>query len=305
MNSSSKNKVVILVSTYNGEKYLAEQLDSIIAQKGVNIEIMVRDDGSTDETIKILDDYKKRGFLDWYTGENIGSAKSFLDLLKNAPDANYYAFSDQDDVWLPEKINKAVTVLESKDYDGPKLYFGNQYCWRNGEIAGRVKEEMPSFDKYDCTVMNPTFGCTQVFNKELIELIRSHFPSFIWSHDYLVYLVAMYFGEVYYDHEAYMKYRLHGDNQNGAGNTFRELWHNRYKAFKNILNDHNREYMLQDFLTKYGNIINEDDREIVEIPAYYRKDLNSFFRLLFSKKYGFHRLENDFWLKLRILIHHF
>ena len=93
-------KVTILLSSYNGETYLDEQLESIEAQKDVQTRILVRDDGSTDHTCDILDQWQQKTNLKWYCGENIGPARSFMDLLRQAGDSYYYAFSDQDDYWL-------------------------------------------------------------------------------------------------------------------------------------------------------------------------------------------------------------
>ena len=81
--------VCILMSTYNGEKYLKEQIESLKTQQGVSVSILVRDDGSTDSTKQILEYYKNQGVLDWYTGENLKSARSFLDLVYRAPDSEY------------------------------------------------------------------------------------------------------------------------------------------------------------------------------------------------------------------------
>ena len=77
-------KVLVLLSTYNGEKYLKEQIDSVLAQKNTDVSILVRDDGSTDKTLEILEKYKKDGKLEWYTGKNLKPAKSFLNLVRCA-----------------------------------------------------------------------------------------------------------------------------------------------------------------------------------------------------------------------------
>lgn len=119
-------KFEILMSTYNGEKYLREQLDSILAQTNVNVHITIRDDGSSDGTADILDDYQEKypNKITVYSKGNIrkGYAKSFIELLKLAiPDADYYAFADQDDVWLPEKCYVAAKKLE-KCSNEVKLY---------------------------------------------------------------------------------------------------------------------------------------------------------------------------------------
>ena len=83
-------KVCILLSTYNGEKYLEEQLESLIKQENVEIDILVRDDGSSDNTHNILNKWQERGLLKWYTGNNKGYAKSFMDLVQNSGDYDYY-----------------------------------------------------------------------------------------------------------------------------------------------------------------------------------------------------------------------
>ena len=79
------DSAVILMSTYNGEKYIREQLDSIFNQTGIKIKVVVRDDGSTDTTQAILKQYEKKYDLTWYTGDNLKSARSFMDLIYNAP----------------------------------------------------------------------------------------------------------------------------------------------------------------------------------------------------------------------------
>ena len=112
-------KVCVLMSTYNGEKYLKEQLDSILNQNSIIVDILIRDDGSTDKTLNILDEYnKKYNNIRYYTGENLKSAKSFLDLLFTAGEYDYYSFSDQDDVWDRDKLLVAVSKLK----EGYNLY---------------------------------------------------------------------------------------------------------------------------------------------------------------------------------------
>ena len=108
--------VTVLMSTYNGETYLKEQIDSILAQEGIRVKLLVRDDGSKDSTQQILDDYSKRGLLEWYKGENLKSARSFMNLVDTVSlDADYYAFSDQDDFWEKDKLSRAIDMLNQFD----------------------------------------------------------------------------------------------------------------------------------------------------------------------------------------------
>ena len=110
-----KEKVLVLMSTYNGEQYLQQQIDSIITQKNVDVELLVRDDGSTDKTIDILKDYQQKGLLSYYAGENLKPQLSFLHLLRHAPECKYYAFADQDDVWLEDKLSSGIEAICSHD----------------------------------------------------------------------------------------------------------------------------------------------------------------------------------------------
>ena len=104
--------VVVLLSTYNGERYLRQQLESLINQKEVAVRILVRDDGSSDGTVKILDEFSADKKLEYYRGNNIGAADSFIDLLFSAPISSFYALCDQDDIWDDDKLSVAVKRLE-------------------------------------------------------------------------------------------------------------------------------------------------------------------------------------------------
>lgn len=103
-----KQNILVLMSTFNGEKFIREQIESILAQENVNIKLLVRDDGSTDKTLDILNEYKNKGKLNYYIGKNLGPQLSFMHLLQNAPYCEYYAFADQDDVWLKDKLSTAI-----------------------------------------------------------------------------------------------------------------------------------------------------------------------------------------------------
>nr|WP_303104047.1 glycosyltransferase [Megamonas funiformis] len=155
------------MSTYNGENYLEEQIESLRKQKDVDIKILVRDDGSKDNTVKILEKYKKEGILDFYKGNNVGYAKSFLHLLTNNIEADYYAFCDQDDVWLPDKLIKAIEKINENEK--PSLY---------ASALKRVDENLKflgiqSFKNLKLTLgaeftRHRLAGCTFVFNKRWI-----------------------------------------------------------------------------------------------------------------------------------------
>lgn len=247
-------KVQILMSTYNGENYLREQIDSILGQEYGSIEILIRDDGSTDETLSILKEYEAaHENIRYYAGENIGAAQSFFDLMKNADkEADYYAFSDQDDVWLPEKITRAIKWLESEGGEIPLLYAGKttpaDEQLNEMQIKRQQAQIKPSFG--NALVENVCVGCTEVFNRALLELVIKKLPEFTVMHDWWLYLSAAAFGKVIFDKEAHILYRQHANNQIGMQCTRYGELRNRIKNFRKS-NGVLRKQALQ-FRTVYG-----------------------------------------------------
>lgn len=215
-----ENTISVLMSTYNGEKYVKEQIDSILAQKGdFNLELLVRDDGSTDKTQEILDEYMSKGKLNWYTGENLGPARSFYELIFKCKESNYYAFADQDDFWNSDKLDRGIKHL---DYytDTPSLYFSNA-CLVDSELnkLGRnVYKNAPALDIYTLSVAGGLLGCTMIFNNELRKQIIKNrkSPKMIMHDFYLALLCKTIGGKIIYDKEASMKYRQHAQNVVGV-----------------------------------------------------------------------------------------
>ena len=223
--------VTVLMSTYNGEKYLEEQIDSIVKQEGVNIKILVRDDGSTDGTQKMLDQFQEKGILHWYTGHNLRSAKSFLDLVSCAPMSDYYAFCDQDDVWNSDKLYRAISKLEClKDDSKPKLYCSNY------QLVDAELENLPDNGHISTVTFNAALvsscctGCTVVFDRKLLEILKIGSPKVVVMHDDWVHKVCLAVGgTVIYDDYKSLKYRQHGANVDGGV-------HNVRSKFQNIFN---------------------------------------------------------------------
>ncbi len=210
-------KVVVLLSTYNGEKYLKEQIDSLTSQQDVDVEILVRDDGSTDRTKDMLDVWSKEGILTWYTGENLKPARSFLDLLEKAPEADYYAFCDQDDYWLPDKLSTAVSMLQENQSRAALYFCQTQLVDSNlNKIKSVIINPLLTFG--ESLVYHFIGGCTMVFNKSLRNLVLQYKPSFLSMHDVWVYKVALALGaNIYFDSTPHILYRQHGGNVIGQG----------------------------------------------------------------------------------------
>lgn len=217
--------VYVVMSTYNGEKYLKEQIDSILDQTYTEIRIIIRDDGSTDSTVDIIEEYaNKYENICYYLGENIGVANSFYDLLKQIPDdVDYIAFSDQDDVWFPNKIEDAVSRL--KYIDVPALYCSRtQLVDANlNLIEDGLRKKTPRITFGNAVIENVCTGCTMVINRRLYRGIKSRLPQNSIIHDWWIYMVAVCFGRVVYSDVPHIYYRQHGGNEIGLDNNRLDL----------------------------------------------------------------------------------
>jgi glycosyltransferase involved in cell wall biosynthesis len=217
MRDSAAMNVLVLLSTYNGVAFLRQQVDSILNQaldEGM-LSLLVRDDASCDQSIAILEE-RHDPRIDIMAGCHIGAKESYLSLLAAARhrDADYIAFADQDDVWLAGKLQRAVDRLRS--LRGPALY-----CSALKLVDARLRPfdrfvypGTPNFEAAFLT--NCVTGCTCVVNRELLRLLQELPRSGqILMHDWWLYLVAVAFGTVIYDHESRVLYRQHDANQVG------------------------------------------------------------------------------------------
>ncbi|WP_051523393.1 glycosyltransferase family 2 protein [Prevotella sp. MA2016] len=211
-------RVTVLLSTFNGEKYIEEQLVSVRNQKGVNIQIVVRDDGSSDNTCKILEEWHEKDYLTWYRGRNLKSARSFLDLLKNSGDSDFYAFCDQDDVWLEDKLISGIQKLEIQLEEKPSLYFSNyQMVDSNLNKIETPLKDIIYPDIYHSIISNEVTGCTLIINKALRDIINTYNPEFISMHDDWIYNVCISIGGiVVFDTKPHIFYRQHSNNVVGG-----------------------------------------------------------------------------------------
>ncbi len=219
----------ILLSTYNGELYLREQLDSILAQSCTDWTLLVRDDGSTDGTLKIINDYSAR-FPDRIkvisdSLGNLGVTKSFGTLLE-ASKSEYVMFSDQDDYWLKDKISismDAMHKLEEKYAQMPLLVHTdlsvadsnlniiNKSLREYSNLPVEILESSPCF----FPLSNPVTGCTALFNAKVRDMSLP-FTEKTEMHDVWVGLVAVKNGKLLYVKQPTILYRQHGHNVCGA-----------------------------------------------------------------------------------------
>ena len=276
----------ILLPTYNGEKYLKEQIDSILNQTYKNIRLIISDDCSKDSTPKILEEYRRKDErIELYLQkENIGVVKGIEFLLKKVK-SNYYMLADQDDVWLPMKVEKSIETLKKENAD---LVFGDL------EVVDQDLRTMyPSFgdfmllnrkiNKYINSykvnyLYNCVTGCTVLSKKEFIEkILPIPTESKYLIHDHWIGLVVALNGKLAYMPEKYIKYRQHGNNQVGTD----KISH----GFKNI--EQVRELFINVKLGVFGTYVNNKEKFSKELQEQNEKALNYYKDIKDKKNFNF------------------
>jgi glycosyltransferase involved in cell wall biosynthesis len=298
------NKVQVLMSTYNGELYVAEQINSILSQREVETSILVRDDGSKDKTKDILNEYKKSGVIDFYAGANLGYAKSFLHVLASAPNSKYYAFSDQDDVWCNGKLIKATKMLDDIDEETPACYFSNLKVVDSNLKYNKIKSfEGIKLNLGSIIVRQRVSGCTMVFNKRLVDIIRSKDLLNLdlkYGHDNWLMLVCLSVGgKIIYDREANILFRRHSRNVSGLGGGIKKRIFNETKIFRE--NKNSKEMLAKQLLEKHRDNITSDNLVILERIVNYRRSYINTLKLLFNKELQCGIMSADILMKVAVL----
>ncbi|MBP5369864.1 MAG: glycosyltransferase [Bacteroidales bacterium] len=229
-----KPHVAVVMSTYNGEKYIKEQIDSILMQEGVDVRLYVRDDGSSDKTCCIINGYHDDRVVLINDCKNIGIGRSFFTALFYAldhdSDADFFAFSDQDDIWLKNKLLTSVDTI--KGIDAPALYCSDYMILRDGVNEGLfLKDIQPLEYALDVINKNTIYGCTMCFNRALAQtLSQIPLPGLdilnTRYHDTWTCLVAIACATIKYDQSSGILHRIHFKNVHGEGepSLFVKLW---------------------------------------------------------------------------------
>ena len=217
-------KVDILLATYNGEKYLEDQLNSILSQSYSDFRLLISDDASKDSTKEILEKYKEKDnrITVFYQRDNLGVIKNFEFLLKKVEN-KYYMFSDQDDIWKENKIEKSVKKMEEADSDlvytdlevvDENMNVTYESYWKLKGFYNKIKK----YNNFESLYLNNFItGCTIISKKELISKVLP-FPntSKFVLHDYWLALIISQNGKIDYIEEPLIKYRQHKNNKVGS-----------------------------------------------------------------------------------------
>ena len=261
-------KVLVILASYNGVKYIEEQIDSILNQEGVNITLQIFDDGSKDGTVNLvtsLEEYKQVHFIQNQipTGS---AANNFFNALQSFEDCyleefDYVAFADQDDIWLPNKLQVATQRLEIEKSD---LYMSNLILWEEKDDKKSVINKAYSQKKYDYLFEGGSAGCTYVFSSafgvNLKKMLKktNYLGWKYFSHDWFTYFFArLNHYNIVIDKNAYILYRIHDTNVHGQLNTFsfyalkqkfkliRNGWYfNQVEGFIKLLHPNSDEYKI-------------------------------------------------------------
>lgn len=287
--------VHVLLSTYNGEKYIIEQLDSVFTQTYRDICLYIRDDGSNDSTAEIIKQYfiehpeytEKVQWIPNEKKENIGYMQSFWKLLEIASGADYYAFCDQDDVWSPEKIERGVRALEKEQETSnlPLLYFSNFY--QCSEDLSEKKEGLvyTGTIKFENVLFyTPAFGFSILINEKLRQLSLGRFDHKGLPHDGWVQKTAAAFGKIVYDANCTAYYRRH-ESAVTASNASRcsliKNWIHNEIFGKSMQETHE---VLARFYQVYGEMMKEDDRKLLELYALKKREIGIWWRRIRFKE---------------------
>lgn len=292
-----KYNACILLATYNGEKYLSDLMNSLIKQKAIDLTIFARDDGSSDKTIEILKKYSSDVKIILINGNHSGPRVGFLELLHLAPEADFYAFCDQDDVWLPDKLQNACSKLKEIDSNVPCLYCSGLRLVDSNLSPiyfKKINEKRSEFGRF---IFPGVAGCSMVFNRSLQQLVGASNPAYTRMHDVWIYnICASVGGKIILDKDSYILYRQHENNAVGIK---KQSLRTTYKTYvKEIQVAKNIQSLLECYSSKMT-------------PAYLSfcntvaKSNNSFLcrlKLFFSKKIIFGSIGLNLLFKLKIIL---
>ena len=263
VNEEKLYSISILLASYNGEKYIAEQIESLLAQTAQDFKLFICDDKSTDNTFLIASEYAQRypnKISVYQNEENTGNAKyNFIRMMIEHKN-DYVMLCDQDDVWLPDKIEKSLAkICELEAVYGitePLLVHTDlrvvdkELSVMSPSYAQMSRTDYTKKSLNNLLTRNIASGCTQIYNRALADLIVSE-PKYMLVHDWWVALIAATFGKIIAIHEPTILYRQHGNNSIGAKKE--HSWYNIYYRLTNF--DKTRK-LVSDTYRQAGSLLN-------------------------------------------------
>ncbi len=288
-------KIAVLMSTYNGEKYLSEQIESILSQDlrdDCELTLFIRDDGSIDQTRDIIERYVTHHenviCIPFSNPVHRGIKESFLLLLKTAVEKgdgfDYYAFSDQDDVWMKDKLAAAVGRLESSGNQKGALYYSNRYVV-DEKLHVEERESIRYYgDFIEVLWGTKAAGNTMLFNHDLATYALLHFSRAADNHDEWVYRLAKCIGsDIFFDEKAHIYYRQHTENAAGYSPGSHSSWLYMIKNFVPKLikrREHPFQNQVREIFKYYHDYLDPAVIKSIKLVVDYNKNLKSKWKLL-------------------------
>ncbi len=297
--------VTVVMSAYNGQKNIERQIESIFAQKDVTVNLSIRDDGSTDRTVEVIEEYQRKHpeyNISLLKGNNVGYAKSFWYALSNAIKAEYYAFSDQDDIWKEDKLIKCISVLErEKNIMLPQLV----YCRmsRCNEQLEELEEQVrilcvEELSKKMTLTQTYNYGAGTFFNEALRKLICKCWPDVPdMAHDLWAGLLCYWFGRVYYIDEVLYYWIRYDKSVTGEGTLESGFRYRMKKTFQGHSYPNVSSYLLK----YYGDLLEEDKLFLTDLSVC-SKDWKAKLRILKDKEFKRSTYKGTLVLKFGVLL---
>jgi glycosyltransferase involved in cell wall biosynthesis len=267
--SNFKMRIAVLLSTFNGEKWLPELLESLENQQGPSFQLIYRDDGSDDSSGELVKKAKIDKTECKHFTNHLGSTKSYLHLLQHAKDHNFVAFCDQDDIWFVNKLNDSIKGISNLEI--PAIVGSPVILTSTNQITPKRPYRPSTLNsKYE----NIIPGCTLVMNQRATRLALQHkVPEYI-QHDHFLYFLIQRFGKVVYLNKPLLYYRVHDKNETGM--RVRKINNpNFFMNFKLFLKYQKRTSVLADFernlKNNFGQIFTEPN------PIYRQKRFENLF----------------------------
>ena len=282
-----KPEVTILMATFNGADYIGEQLDSLSNQTYPHWRLIIHDDGSTDDTVAIANEYcaKDRRMMLLADGvTNQGAVGNYLHLL-NEISADLYLFCDQDDIWLPHKIERMVEVISS--IRQPALVYANGYFYRSGKVLSQKTTAVHPRTLRDSLFFNSGIqGCSTIINAQLLALLKP-FPKQVAMHDHLLTMAAVAFGKISYIDEVLTCYRQHkgnvtGNQQLGCSAKIRSFFTNGMPVINVAHFTANKA-----FYDRYQALLDEEQKKLFQAYFHYGYTHSVWKRAILVLKNGF------------------
>lgn len=258
--------VDILLATYNGEKYIRTQILSILSQSYSNWNLVIHDDGSTDNTVSIVKEFASTDSRIKFIDDGVrcrSAAANFMHLLRFST-APYVMFCDQDDIWFDNKVEYMYCAIRCTDDSKPNVLYTNAYVWRPLiGILGKATLTFPK-DINSLLFLNAGIqGCVSIFNSEIRELML-RWKGPLAMHDHLLHLLACTVGKVFYNDIPLMLYRNHDKNVTGNTRTIKNSIKSIYSAIDHPVVCRKHYDVVVEFRGLYEDVLEDNAKFILD-----------------------------------------